>query len=215
MNQRTYAFLCALALLFCFPACEPPERDDDDSSSGDDDDSIAGDDDDSTAAPVTCTALEAALQNLANWPVKTSCGHFFSASTAGNDYRLAVSFVVTETAPTVGMSFVLPLDGTAVANQVSGALQIQTGYNLNTWDCNDALDPSMKPIVTEQWNPIAGTATLQVTAVDGEAWPGGPTLFSGDVILENVDVEPDIQQGTTCQVPDTTWSGQSFGWLPG
>ena len=48
MNQRTYAFLCALALLFCFPACEPPERDDDDSSSGDDDDSIAGDDDDST-----------------------------------------------------------------------------------------------------------------------------------------------------------------------
>ncbi len=207
-SKDLIVLLCTLSLAGCFTACEP--RGDDDDSAG------ASDDDDSAPATTDCAALDAALQNLASWPVQTSCSYFFSASTSANDYRLALSFGVPETPPpTVGTSFVISLDGNAVANQVTGSLQMQAGSNLNTWDCNDALDPSMEPVVSQQWNPIAGTATLLVTAVDGEAWPGGPTLFTGDILLQDVDVEPDTQQGTPCDVPDATWTDRSFGWLPG
>ncbi len=208
--------LVLLCVCFSFTACGPGGDDDDSGVADDDDSGVAGDDDDTTSLPADCSALTAALADLASWPVQTSCSYFFSASTSANDYRLAVSFGVPETPPpTVGTSFVISLDGNAVANQVTGSLQIQAGSNLNTWDCNDALDPSMEPVVSQQWNPIAGTATLQVTAVDGEAWPGGPTLFTGDIILQDVDVEPGTQPGTTCGVPDTTWTDRSFGWLPG
>ena len=209
------SLLYTLPLTLLLVGCGP-RSDDDDDSALDDDDSALGDDDDATAPSNHCAALDAALTDLNTWPLLTSCSYFFSASTAANDYRLALSFGVAEaTTPTAGMSFVLSFDGSTVANQVTGALQTQRGSNLNLWDCNDALDPSQEPLVTDQWDPVAGTATLHVTSVNGEAWPGGPTLFTGDVSLQGIEVQPSTRQSESCAVPDTTWVDRGFGWLAG
>ena len=123
--------------------------------------------------------------------------------------------VPATTTKTVGMLFVLSLDGATVANQVGGWLEVQAGSNLSYLDCNDALEPGMEPVVSQQWAPVAGTATMEVTALTGEAWTGGPMTFSGEVSLSGVTVELVGNPGTICELPDATWTNQSFGWLPG
>ena len=95
---------------------------------------------------------------------------------------------------------------------MDGTFEVETGTDLLQADCNDALIPP-GPIVVSEWNAIDGTAALTVTALSGPAGPGTP--FTGTVQISGVVVELDGSPGTTCEVPDTSWSGLYLGWLPG
>ena len=84
----THTFLAFLALLLLLlglaPACAP---------STDDDDS-ADDDDSPPSGSCGDPALAEALQTMGSWSIKISCGHFFSAATAADTFRLGVGFNV-------------------------------------------------------------------------------------------------------------------------
>ncbi len=204
--------------------------DDDDSTADDDDDSTAddddvandddsiGDDDDSTPPVPTCddVALEPALATVQSWPRTQSCSYFFSTADAANTFRVGVVFQVgSSVTPTVGMTFSLPFDGSTLSDQVPGSLEVQAGTQLSNLDCNDAIIPGNEPSVTQQWNPIAGTAVMSVDQLTGEAWPGGPMTFQGTVFWSGVVVELEGSPGTTCSVPDATWASLALGWLAG
>jgi hypothetical protein len=87
------------------------------------------------------------------------------------------------------------------------------GSNLLVNDCNDALDPFNQPAVAATWNAVAGRATLTVVGIGTPSGPGTP--FTGAVELSGVEVELDGSPGTTCTVPDASWTGLYMGWLPG
>jgi hypothetical protein len=93
--------------------------------------------------------------------------------------------------------------------------EVQTGTNLTYYDCNDAFDPNMEPVVTQQWDPIFGSATMEVTALGTEKWSGGPWTFTGSVTVTGVVVELAGSPGTTCTLPDAVFTGLGLGWLPG
>jgi hypothetical protein len=199
-----------LALSLSFVACDGGGGDDD--SSGDDAPLRVGCDD---------AVLEAAVLSLGSWSLRNSCAHFFSASMGENDFRLAISFNVPDTTmESIGMSFVLSLDARTVANQIGGSLEVQTGEHLSHFDCmqspsfDDVLSRVSQPVVAQQWDAVAGTATMVVTSIEGDEGPGGPILFSGDVVLSGVTVELLGNPGTICVLPDTTWADQAFGWNP-
>ena len=191
--------------------------DDDDSGADDDDSSSPADDDDATPPPPVCddAVLEAALSTLGSWPIQISCGHSFYTGTAADTFRLGMSFSVPSVPETVGMTWSQSFDGAPLPDLVTGIFEVQAGANLTVNDCNDALDPFNQPVVAQQWDPIAGTATMTVDVVNGEAWPGGPLLFDGSVTVSSVTVELAGSPGTVCELPDTTWTGLSLGWLPG
>jgi hypothetical protein len=139
-----------------------------------------------------------------------------SVATADDAVRFAVGFSVPqETSEQVGMSWTLPFDGSIPKNQVAGTLVVQLGSALTVEDCNDAVDPANRPVVTQQWSPVAGFATLTVDELRGEAWEGGPMTFDGTISLRGVVVERSGRAGTTCALPDASWSDLSLGWLPG
>ncbi len=213
---RTTRLLPLLALLV-LPGC-PVAADDDDS--GDDDDAgddDSGDDDDSSVVPgCDDAALGAALSTLATWPTRDSCGHFMGSGTGDDAFRVAAAFQVPGTVvETPGMSWTLPFGGVTLPDEVAGVFEVQAGTNLTVYDCEDAIDPNLEAVVVQQWEPVSGIATMTVDQVDGEAWPGGPLLFTGTVQLDAVVVELVGAAGTTCAVPDVTWTSLNLGWLPG
>ncbi len=107
-------------------------------------------------------------------------------------------------------------DGSAgLSGPVAGTFEGQTGSNLLANDCNDALDPFNQPAIVQQWDPIAGSATLTVDSVIGEQFPSGPLTFDGSVSLSGVVLELDGSPGVTCAVPDSMWTGLYLGWLGG
>ncbi|HCP44825.1 MAG TPA: hypothetical protein DIU15_02175, partial [Deltaproteobacteria bacterium] len=180
-----------------------------------DDDDTGDDDDSATILACDDALLEAALVSLGTWPQQSSCSTSFSTATTSDDFRLAANFTGASSNPVVGMTWSLSFDGTALPDLVSGSLEVQTGSSLSVNDCNDALDPHNQPAVTQQWDPIAGSATMSVTEVFTPGWVGGPTPFNGSVELNSVIVELSGSPGTTCEVPDTTWPSLYLGWWPG
>jgi hypothetical protein len=193
--------------------------DDDDSADDDDDDDSADDDDDDSSPPVTSCddpALEAALQTLGAWGSQISCSYSLFTSTQPDNFRLAASFYPPSIpGPTVGANWTQSFGSTALSTDVSGIFEVQTGTSLSHYDCNDAIVPGLVPVVAQQWDPISGVATMSVTALNGEAWSGGPMMFTGDVAVVGVVVELEGSPGTTCTVPNTTFTGLNLGWLPG
>jgi len=188
---------------------------DDDDSSGDDDDST-GDDDDSTGDGCDDPTLEWTLLSLGSWGAQFSCGHSLYTSTIPDSFRLGAWFnPPSSSVPSVGLTWSQYWGSTAASDEVPGGFEIQTGTNLSHYDCNDAIDPEMKPVVAQHWDPIAGSATMSVTALTGAAWPGGPMTFTGDVSIQGVVVELQGSPGTTCAVPDTVFTDLGLGWLPG
>jgi hypothetical protein len=194
------------------------DDDDDDDSADDDDDDATGDDDDSSPPVGACDdpALEAALQTLGAWGSQFSCSYSLFTSTQPDNFRLAASFnPPSSPGPTVGANWTQSFGGTASSTDVQGVFEVQTGTSLSHYDCNDAIEPGMEPVVAQQWSPISGVAAMFVTALNGEAWPGGPMTFTGDVAITGVVVELNGSPGTTCTVPNTVFTGLSLGWLPG
>ena len=190
---------------------------DDDDSAGDDDDS-AGDDDDSSPPTPACddVALQTSLSSLSTWSAPIPCSHIMSIGNAADTVRIGVLFqVLSSVTEVVGMTWSLPLDGSTLPDQVPGSLEVQTGTDLTLYDCEDDIDPNLLPVVVQQWDAIAGVATMTVDQLNGKAWTGGPLLFDGTVELSGVVVELSGSPGTTCTLPDISWSGLNLGWLPG
>ena len=189
----------------------------DDDATADDDDDTADDDDDTTT-PSTCqnAALASALLAMAAWEDRSTCSHFLSVAPADGSVRIAAGFQVADPpAPTVGTTWTLTFDGTTPADAVPGTFSVQTGGNLTLEDCNDSVDPNNRPVIVGQWDPISGSATMTVDVLQGPDWPGGPETFTGTVEWSGVVVELLGSAGTTCEIPDATWSNLNLGWLPG
>jgi hypothetical protein len=198
------AFLL-LSLLLGLAACPPVRNGDDDDSAGDDDDATTDDDD---AAPDCPAELQDALEGLPLWTVQHSCSAaFFSTGTGDATTRLGVQFELWNMpAVAAGDTYMLVLDGSfEPKNGAPGSVEVQRGSNLFEYDCNDAI--SVEPVVTLQAVGVEGTVLLEVTEFNDEWW------WSGDVTLSGVVVEG--EDGVRCAVPDRTWTGLSFGWLPG
>ena len=228
--------LAALCLsLVAAPGCGPTSPADDDDSAGDDDDDATGDDDDSSgddddddatgdddddddSSGLACddAALADALMTLGGWARLNSCGSFFSTATSDDDVRLSFFFSPWDSEPiVVGTVFEVAIGAAAPGDATTGSLDIQTGVDLSHRDCNDAILPGVETSVEATWTGVSGTFRVRATT-DGEAkWEGGPQVYTGDVELMDIVVVRDGAEPARCAIPDTTWTGLAFGWLPG
>ncbi len=196
MRSSLLAVLFSLLLL----GCPPVLSGDDDDAANDDDDT--GDDDD--ASSECDPALQATLDDIANWTLISSCSAAaFTAGPADQSVRLHFSWLLPEPL-SEGDTWSLTYGGEN-PNAVEGASELQTGQFLMAYDCNDAVE--QEPLVETVLAPVGGEAWITITEYNDEYW------WSGDVQINGFEFIN--ASGGVCTVPNHVWENESFGWLPG
>jgi hypothetical protein len=195
--------------LILLMACGPTSgsgSDDDDTTAADDDDA-ATDDDDSTPFDVECddATLEPIIEALGTWELQESCTNArMSIGTADQQTAITLFWLITDT-PTDGATWALYFDGTEPGDAVQGTGGLLRGSDLMTNECS--ANPTANPVTNEAWDFTAGEARITVTdSGTGSAWEADVTM-SGAVVTLSAST-------TTCQIPDITWSGVTFGLPP-
>ena len=193
MRLSTLGVLFSLLLVGCPPVL-----------SGDDDDATGGGDDDDATSSACDPALQATLNDLANWTLAYSCSAAsFTAGPADQSVRLHFSWLLPEPLSD-GDSWSLIYDGES-KNAVEGAAELQTGQFLMAYDCNDAVE--QKPLVETVLAPVGGEAWITITEYNDEYWWRGDVRINGFEFIN--------AGGGVCTVPNHIWENESFGWLPG
>ena len=86
-------------------------------------------------------------------------------------------------------------------------MALQWGSYLLAYDCDDAI--LNEPVVDREWSPSAGRIEIEIGVVeDAKAW-------TATVRTVGLVVEEATAPGSSCVVPDTSWTDMGFGWLAG
>jgi hypothetical protein len=98
-----------------------------------------------------------------------------------------------------------------LADLGGGSVKVLLGASLTEELCND-VDDGEREIVLRTWRAVSGTLTF--TAAPGTVVDTATLdTYTGELTLQDVVLEGPHGEQTT--LPTTTWSGGTYGWLPG